>query len=160
MTGFHIFVGSLPLTWHLTREPYTSLTVRHDYSVRTCWLSRVSIVLEGDVLTEILPCAECGAKTEVRSWEPFHCRECRHRIIYKKQTKRRKLQCYFPILFRVDLMTTWSGSVQGTTDNRTHFSWNIPALVLGSASSPTSALTPIVYYNVMVSSYHIQDMVK
>src|SRR5258708_36603233 len=26
MTSFHIFVGGLPLTWHLTREPYTSLT--------------------------------------------------------------------------------------------------------------------------------------
>ncbi len=71
----------------------------------TRWLSQVSIVLEGDVLTEILPCAQCGAKTEVRSWEPFHCRECRHRIIYKKQTKRRKLQCYFPILFRAHIST-------------------------------------------------------
>ncbi|EPT03553.1 hypothetical protein FOMPIDRAFT_10896, partial [Fomitopsis schrenkii] len=33
-------------------------------------------------------CADCGAKNEIRSREPIRCRECGHRIMYKKRTKR------------------------------------------------------------------------
>ncbi|KAH9844051.1 RNA polymerase, partial [Rhodofomes roseus] len=31
---------------------------------------------------------DCGAKNEIRSREPIRCRECGHRIMYKKRTKR------------------------------------------------------------------------
>ncbi|KDQ64745.1 hypothetical protein JAAARDRAFT_28385 [Jaapia argillacea MUCL 33604] len=37
--------------------------------------------------TEYL-CADCGAKNEIKSREPIRCRECGHRIMYKKRTKR------------------------------------------------------------------------
>ncbi|KZT26982.1 hypothetical protein NEOLEDRAFT_1025613, partial [Neolentinus lepideus HHB14362 ss-1] len=30
----------------------------------------------------------CGAKNEIKSREPIRCRECGHRIMYKKRTKR------------------------------------------------------------------------
>ncbi|KAH9894270.1 hypothetical protein GY45DRAFT_1367225 [Cubamyces sp. BRFM 1775] len=33
-------------------------------------------------------CADCGAKNEIRSREPIRCRECGHRIMYKKRTNR------------------------------------------------------------------------
>ncbi|KAG5723584.1 hypothetical protein E4T56_gene18136 [Termitomyces sp. T112] len=33
-------------------------------------------------------CADCGAKNEIKSREPIRCRECGHRIMYKKRTKR------------------------------------------------------------------------
>ncbi|KAF8165154.1 DNA directed RNA polymerase [Crassisporium funariophilum] len=35
-------------------------------------------------------CADCGAKNEIKSREPIRCRECGHRIMYKKRTKRSK----------------------------------------------------------------------
>ncbi|KAF7352924.1 DNA-directed RNA polymerase I [Mycena venus] len=33
-------------------------------------------------------CADCGATNEIKSREPIRCRECGHRIMYKKRTKR------------------------------------------------------------------------
>ncbi|KAF8921303.1 DNA directed RNA polymerase, partial [Mucidula mucida] len=33
-------------------------------------------------------CADCGAKNEIKTREPIRCRECGHRIMYKKRTKR------------------------------------------------------------------------
>ncbi|KAF8914101.1 DNA directed RNA polymerase [Gymnopilus junonius] len=33
-------------------------------------------------------CADCGAKNEIRPRDPIRCRECGHRIFYKKRTKR------------------------------------------------------------------------
>ncbi|EJD52826.1 hypothetical protein AURDEDRAFT_35539, partial [Auricularia subglabra TFB-10046 SS5] len=33
-------------------------------------------------------CADCGAKNEIKPREPIRCRECGHRIMYKKRTKR------------------------------------------------------------------------
>ncbi|KAH9482858.1 DNA-directed RNA polymerase core subunit rpc10 [Psilocybe cubensis] len=33
-------------------------------------------------------CADCGAKNEIRARDPIRCRECGHRIFYKKRTKR------------------------------------------------------------------------
>ncbi|KAF9004736.1 DNA directed RNA polymerase [Cyathus striatus] len=33
-------------------------------------------------------CADCGAKNELKSREPIRCRECGHRIMYKKRTRR------------------------------------------------------------------------
>lgn len=36
---------------------------------------------------------DCGAKNEIRPREPIRCRECGHRIMYKKRTKRSK--CFF-----------------------------------------------------------------
>ncbi|TDL29284.1 hypothetical protein BD410DRAFT_779647 [Rickenella mellea] len=33
-------------------------------------------------------CADCYAKNEIKSREPIRCRECGHRIVYKKRTKR------------------------------------------------------------------------
>jgi DNA-directed RNA polymerase subunit RPC12/RpoP len=34
---------------------------------------------------------DCGAKNEIRPREPIRCRECGHRIMYKKRTRRSKL---------------------------------------------------------------------
>ncbi|KAJ7276237.1 hypothetical protein B0H12DRAFT_1247768 [Mycena haematopus] len=31
---------------------------------------------------------DCGATNEIKSREPIRCRECGHRIMYKKRTKR------------------------------------------------------------------------
>lgn len=31
---------------------------------------------------------DCGAKNEIKTREPIRCRECGHRIMYKKRTKR------------------------------------------------------------------------
>ncbi|KAJ3744725.1 DNA-directed RNA polymerase I [Lentinula detonsa] len=33
-------------------------------------------------------CADCNAKNEIRAREPIRCRECGHRIMYKRRTKR------------------------------------------------------------------------
>ncbi|KAF6762873.1 DNA directed RNA polymerase, partial [Ephemerocybe angulata] len=33
-------------------------------------------------------CADCGAKNEIRAREPIRCKECGHRIMYKKRTSR------------------------------------------------------------------------
>lgn len=38
----------------------------------------------------ILSNTDCGAKNEIRPREPIRCRECGHRIMYKKRTKRSK----------------------------------------------------------------------
>ncbi|KAH9007068.1 DNA directed RNA polymerase [Lactarius hatsudake] len=35
-------------------------------------------------------CADCGAKNDIKPREPIRCRECGHRIMYKKRTKRSK----------------------------------------------------------------------
>ena len=51
----------------------TSALVRTTYTFAT----QVLILLE-----------DCGAKNEIKSREPIRCRECGHRIMYKKRTKR------------------------------------------------------------------------
>ncbi|KAI9199753.1 DNA directed RNA polymerase [Polychytrium aggregatum] len=33
-------------------------------------------------------CGECGADNEIKPREPIRCKECGHRIMYKKRTKR------------------------------------------------------------------------
>ncbi len=33
-------------------------------------------------------CADCAATNEIRPREPIRCRECGHRVMYKKRTKR------------------------------------------------------------------------
>ncbi|TFL00573.1 DNA directed RNA polymerase [Pterulicium gracile] len=33
-------------------------------------------------------CADCGVKNEIKAREPIRCRECGHRIMYKKRTTR------------------------------------------------------------------------
>ncbi|KAL1666095.1 DNA directed RNA polymerase [Schizophyllum commune] len=33
-------------------------------------------------------CADCGTETTIKAREPIRCRECGHRIMYKKRTKR------------------------------------------------------------------------
>ena len=49
---------------------------------------------------------DCGAKNEIKSREPIRCRECGHRIMYKKRTKRstfrRSLQCRSALRFPFD----------------------------------------------------------
>ena len=42
---------------------------------------------------------DCGAKNEIKSREPIRCRECGHRIMYKKRTKRSKFLfiTWFPL---------------------------------------------------------------
>ncbi|KAF8268306.1 DNA directed RNA polymerase [Lactarius quietus] len=37
-------------------------------------------------------CADCGAKNDIKPREPIRCRECGHRIMYKKRTKRSESQ--------------------------------------------------------------------
>lgn len=34
---------------------------------------------------------DCGAKNEIKAREPIRCRECGHRIMYKKRTRRSAL---------------------------------------------------------------------
>lgn len=36
----------------------------------------------------VLAFEDCGAKNEIKSREPIRCRECGHRIMYKKRTRR------------------------------------------------------------------------
>ncbi|XP_066235332.1 DNA-directed RNA polymerases I, II, and III subunit RPABC4-like [Saccopteryx leptura] len=31
---------------------------------------------------------DCHRENEIKSWGPIRCRECGHRIMYKKRTKR------------------------------------------------------------------------
>ncbi|ORX76873.1 hypothetical protein BCR32DRAFT_329146 [Anaeromyces robustus] len=33
-------------------------------------------------------CGDCGVENEIRAKEPIRCRDCGHRIMYKKRTKR------------------------------------------------------------------------
>ncbi|KAI0751357.1 DNA directed RNA polymerase [Daedaleopsis nitida] len=33
-------------------------------------------------------CADCGSSNEIRPREPIRCRQCGHRIMYKKRTHR------------------------------------------------------------------------
>ncbi|TFK29301.1 hypothetical protein FA15DRAFT_582622 [Coprinopsis marcescibilis] len=35
----------------------------------------------------------CGVKNEIKAREPIRCRECGHRIMYKKRTKRSAPDC-------------------------------------------------------------------
>ncbi|ELU41795.1 DNA directed RNA polymerase, 7 kDa subunit domain-containing protein [Rhizoctonia solani AG-1 IA] len=39
-------------------------------------------------------CADCGAKNEIRPREPIRCKECGHRIMYKKRTTRSEYAFY------------------------------------------------------------------
>ena len=36
---------------------------------------------------------DCSAKNEIKPREPIRCRECGHRIMYKKRTRRSKFIC-------------------------------------------------------------------
>ncbi|RKO96933.1 hypothetical protein CXG81DRAFT_14123 [Caulochytrium protostelioides] len=36
-------------------------------------------------------CGECGVDNEIKPREPIRCRDCGHRIMYKKRTTRSKL---------------------------------------------------------------------
>ncbi|TFK56118.1 hypothetical protein OE88DRAFT_1621596, partial [Heliocybe sulcata] len=48
---------------------------------------------------------DCGAKNQIKSREPIRCRECGHRIMYKKRTKRSK-SAAFNTLWTRDLPLT------------------------------------------------------
>lgn len=52
----------------------------------------------------LILCADCGAKNEIKSREPIRCRECGHRIMYKKRTKR----------------STWKSSLLGAGSMTNH----------------------------------------
>lgn len=43
------------------------------------------------------PFLDCGAKNEIKSREPIRCRECGHRIMYKKRTTRSKHSLMPPV---------------------------------------------------------------
>jgi len=52
---------------------------------------------------------DCGAKNEIRARDPIRCRECGHRIFYKKRTKR---SVYLVAkLTAVQLILSCSGSI-------------------------------------------------
>ncbi|CAG9805784.1 unnamed protein product [Chironomus riparius] len=38
--------------------------------------------------TMVYVCSECHNENEMKSRDPIRCRECGHRIMYKKRTKR------------------------------------------------------------------------
>ena len=61
-------------TWHHDRRWNTSVQVR-------------SLVFESrfDCRTVV---EDCGVKNEIKPREPIRCRECGHRIMYKKRTTR------------------------------------------------------------------------
>ncbi|KAJ7069648.1 hypothetical protein C8F01DRAFT_977619, partial [Mycena amicta] len=65
---------------------------------------------------------DCGATNEIKSREPIRCRECGHRIMYKKRTKRS------PFLHRfahpnVDFCP--SGSIRGSITFVAYITQNI-----------------------------------
>lgn len=53
------------------------------------WASRRlrNLFADGVHLLPSLP-ADCGASNEIRPREPIRCRQCGHRIMYKKRTTR------------------------------------------------------------------------
>ena len=62
--------------------------------------------------------SDCGAKNEIRSREPIRCRECGHRIMYKKRTKRSKCcQCQTCLFYSLEFR---SGTIRGTMIRRDH----------------------------------------
>ncbi|KDQ07028.1 hypothetical protein BOTBODRAFT_120674 [Botryobasidium botryosum FD-172 SS1] len=67
-------------------------------------------------------CADCGAKNEIRAREPIRCKECGHRIMYKKRT-RRSLSLYNSALNLCGLhcfIFTTSGTVRGAVGVKLH----------------------------------------
>ncbi|KAF8974399.1 DNA directed RNA polymerase [Flammula alnicola] len=54
-------------------------------------------------------CADCGAKNEIKPREPIRCRECGHRIMYKKRTKRS--QCCLALWMSLKLTCYYSGAI-------------------------------------------------
>jgi DNA-directed RNA polymerase subunit RPC12/RpoP len=67
--------------WRLSlRRPET----RDGVSLCRCTLR--SFVYSSQIYHE----TDCGAKNEIKPREPIRCRECGHRIMYKKRTKRSK----------------------------------------------------------------------
>jgi len=50
-----------------------------------CWYDSESEFARRCLISEY---KDCGAKNEIKSREPIRCRECGHRIMYKKRTKR------------------------------------------------------------------------
>lgn len=53
---------------------------------------------------------DCGAKNEIKPREPIRCKECGHRIIYKKRTKR---STYPVIQTKIRNLSTNSGAIRG-----------------------------------------------
>ncbi|PBK94853.1 hypothetical protein ARMGADRAFT_926664, partial [Armillaria gallica] len=54
--------------------------------------------------------ADCGAKNEIKSREPIRCRECGHRIMYKKRTKRStSMRCFLHFIW-IDTSFQWCNS--------------------------------------------------
>lgn len=56
------------------------------------WSTYVQVAMKvfGSVATIVIVLAipDCSAKNEIKPREPIRCRECGHRIMYKKRTKR------------------------------------------------------------------------
>lgn len=70
-------------TWRLALHgPKT----RNGVSLCRCTQSLHSFVYNSQTILK----TDCGAKNEIRPREPIRCRECGHRIMYKKRTKRSK----------------------------------------------------------------------
>lgn len=65
---------------------------------------------------------DCGATNEIRPKDPIRCRECGHRIMYKKRTKRSTPPCIYYLdcsegwLTKISLHRRFSGAIRGTVE--------------------------------------------
>ena len=71
-------------------------------------VSLVSVCLRHTLC--LLLFVDCGAKNEIKSREPIRCRECGHRIMYKKRTKRSAPPYPTTLSLKLSLR---SGSIRG-----------------------------------------------
>ncbi|KAJ3883508.1 DNA directed RNA polymerase [Lentinula edodes] len=61
-------------------------------------------------------CADCNAKNEIRAREPIRCRECGHRIMYKRRTRRSKYSVFYESTPANDLHS-YSGPIRSPLDD-------------------------------------------
>ncbi|KAF9779479.1 hypothetical protein BJ322DRAFT_355502 [Thelephora terrestris] len=67
------------------RFPLRGSKGRNGVPLCRCTLAPTSFL---STVVQSLLKTDCGAKNEIRPREPIRCRECGHRIMYKKRTKR------------------------------------------------------------------------
>lgn len=62
---------------------------------------------------------DCGAKNEIKAREPIRCRECGHRIMYKKRTKRSTSRRPSYSFHRHAEPSSSSGAIRGAVAQKT-----------------------------------------
>ena len=89
---------------------------------------------------------DCGAKNDIKPREPIRCRECGHRIMYKKRTKRSKSGSPSGGLYCLDSELCNSGAIRGAVDSLLGGSGgpgeagDEAALILAASTEVTSVL--------------------